>query len=119
MPGGTVNDPHVYIAIDPSGLVTINTNRSEMGTGVRTSLPMVVADEMEADWSRVRVAWAPGDEKEYGKPGHRWLAQCPPLRPADARHDRLCGLHQGAIDMLLDDKAIHMRPARCDVDTQP
>ena len=66
MPGGTVNDPHVYIAIDPSGLVTINTNRSEMGTGVRTSLPMAVADEMEADWSRVRVAWAPGDEKEYG-----------------------------------------------------
>jgi isoquinoline 1-oxidoreductase subunit beta len=55
MPGGTVNDPHVFIAIDPSGFVTIITNRSEMGTGVRTSLPMVVADEMEADWSRVRV----------------------------------------------------------------
>ena len=66
MPGGTVNDPHVYIAIDPSGLVTIITNRSEMGTGVRTSLPMVVADEMEADWSRVRVAQAPGDETKYG-----------------------------------------------------
>jgi isoquinoline 1-oxidoreductase beta subunit len=66
MPGGTVNDPHVFIAIDPSGLVTILTNRSEMGTGVRTSLPMVVADELEADWSRVRVAQAPGDEKKYG-----------------------------------------------------
>jgi isoquinoline 1-oxidoreductase subunit beta len=66
MPGGTVNDPHVYIAIDPSGLVTIITNRSEMGTGVRTSLPMVVADELEADWSRVRVTQAPGDEKKYG-----------------------------------------------------
>ena len=66
MPGGTVNDPHVYIAIDASGLVTIVTNRSEMGTGVRTSLPMVVADEMEADWARVHVAQAPGDEKTYG-----------------------------------------------------
>jgi isoquinoline 1-oxidoreductase beta subunit len=66
MPGGTVNDPHVYIAIDPSGQVTIVTNRSEMGTGVRTSLPMVVADEMEADWSRVRIVQAPGDEKKYG-----------------------------------------------------
>ena len=32
----------------------------------RTSLPMVVADEMEADWSRVRVKQAPGDEKKYG-----------------------------------------------------
>jgi isoquinoline 1-oxidoreductase subunit beta len=66
MPGGTVNDPHVYIAIDPSGLVTIITNRSEMGTGVRTSLPMVVADEMEADWAQVHVQQAPGDEKKYG-----------------------------------------------------
>src|ERR1700722_12958304 len=66
MPGGTVNDPHVYIAIDPSGLITIVTNRSEMGTGVRTSLPMVVADELDADWGRVRVAQAPGDEKKYG-----------------------------------------------------
>ena len=66
MPGGTVNDPHVFVAIDPSGLVTIMTNRSEMGTGVRTSLPMVVADEMEADWSQVRVQQAPGDEKKYG-----------------------------------------------------
>ncbi len=66
MPGGTVNDPHVYIAVDASGLVTIVTNRSEMGTGVRTSLPMVVADEMEADWARVHVAQAPGDEKTYG-----------------------------------------------------
>jgi len=37
-----------------------------MGTGVRTSLPMVVADEMEADWSRVHVRQAPGDEVKYG-----------------------------------------------------
>ena len=34
--------------------MTILAHRSEMGTGVRTSLPMIVADEMEADWSRVR-----------------------------------------------------------------
>ena len=66
MPHGTVNDPHVFIAIEPSGRVTIITNRSEMGTGVRTSLPMVVADEMEADWSQVHVQQAPGDEKKYG-----------------------------------------------------
>ncbi|MBV9554979.1 MAG: xanthine dehydrogenase family protein molybdopterin-binding subunit, partial [Alphaproteobacteria bacterium] len=66
MPGGTIDNPHVFVAIDPSGLVTIIAARAEMGTGVRTSLPMVVADEMEADWSRVRVAQAPGDEKTFG-----------------------------------------------------
>ena len=38
----------------------------EMGTGVRTSLPMIVADEMEADWARVRIVQAPGDEAKYG-----------------------------------------------------
>lgn len=66
MPHGVVSDPHVFIAIDPSGEVTIIAHRSEMGTGVRTSLPMVVAEEMEADWKRVKVAQAPGDEPKYG-----------------------------------------------------
>ena len=53
MPGGVVWDPHVFVSIAPDGTVTIVTHRSEMGTGSRTSLPMVVADEMEADWARV------------------------------------------------------------------
>jgi isoquinoline 1-oxidoreductase beta subunit len=66
MPHGTVNDPRVFVAIAPDGTVTIIAHRAEMGTGVRTSLPMIVADEMEADWSRVHVKQAPGDEAKYG-----------------------------------------------------
>src|SRR5207237_8395522 len=66
MAGGVVSDPHVFVSIDPSGLVTIVAHRAEMGTGARTSLPMVVADELEADWSRVRIAQSPGDEDKYG-----------------------------------------------------
>ena len=66
MPGGVVYDPHVFVAIAPDGTVTIVTHRSEMGTGSRTSLPMVVADEMEADWSRVKIVQAPGNEQKYG-----------------------------------------------------
>ncbi len=66
MPHGTVADPHVFIAIDRDGTVTIVAHRAEMGTGSRTSLPMVVAEELEADWSRVRVRQAPGDEVTYG-----------------------------------------------------
>jgi len=66
MAGGVVSDPHVFVSIDPSGLVTIIAHRAEMGTGSRTSLPMAIADELEADWSRVRVAQSPGDEKRYG-----------------------------------------------------
>jgi isoquinoline 1-oxidoreductase beta subunit len=66
MPHGTVVDPRVFVAIASDGTVTILAHRAEMGTGVRTSLPMVVADEMEADWSRVHVRQAPGDEVKYG-----------------------------------------------------
>jgi len=66
MPSGVVSDPHIFIAIEPDGALTIVTHRSEMGTGIRTSLPMVVADEMGADWSRVKLVQAPGDEPKYG-----------------------------------------------------
>lgn len=66
MPGGTVDDPLVFVSIAPDGTVTIVAHRAEMGTGVRTSLPMVVADELEADWARVRVVQAGADEARYG-----------------------------------------------------
>lgn len=66
MPHGTVVDPRVFVAIASDGTVTIVAHRSEMGTGVRTSLPLIVAEEMEADWSRVKVKQAPGNEVKYG-----------------------------------------------------
>jgi isoquinoline 1-oxidoreductase subunit beta len=66
MPHGLVTDPHVFVSIDPDGTVTLVAHRSEMGTGSRTSLPMVLADEMEADWARVKIVQAPGDEPKYG-----------------------------------------------------
>jgi isoquinoline 1-oxidoreductase beta subunit len=66
MPNGVVSDPHVFVSIDPDGTVTIVAHRSDMGTGVKTMLPMVAADEMEADWARVKIVQAPGDEPKYG-----------------------------------------------------
>ncbi|AXA71374.1 acylaldehyde oxidase [Achromobacter insolitus] len=66
MPGGTVDDPLVFVSIAADGTVTIVAHRAEMGTGVRTSLPMVVADEMEARWDRVKVIQAQADEVRYG-----------------------------------------------------
>jgi isoquinoline 1-oxidoreductase subunit beta len=66
MPHGTVNNPLAFVSIAPDGTVTIVCHRSEMGQGVRTGMPLIVADEMEADWSRVKVAQATGDEAKYG-----------------------------------------------------
>jgi isoquinoline 1-oxidoreductase beta subunit len=57
--------PSVYLGIEPDGTVIIVAHRSEMGTGIRTALPMVAADELEADWKRVRIEQAIGDPK-YG-----------------------------------------------------
>lgn len=57
--------PSVWLAIDADGAVRIWTHRSEMGTGIRTSLPMVVADELGADWDRVTIVQAIGDQR-YG-----------------------------------------------------
>ena len=66
MPHGTVNNPLAFVSIAPDGTVTIVCHRSEMGQGVRTGMPLIVADEMEADWARVKVAQATGDEVKYG-----------------------------------------------------
>ena len=66
MPHGWVDDPLVFVQIASDGTVTIVCHRQEMGQGVRTSLPMVVADELEADWQRVRVRQANADEMRFG-----------------------------------------------------
>ena len=46
--------PNVYISISGTGEVSLIAHRSEMGTGIRTSLPLVMADEMEADWEHCK-----------------------------------------------------------------
>ena len=66
MPGGWVDNPNVFIHIDANGLVTIVNNRAEMGQGIRTSLVMVAADELGADWDRVRAEQADGDQDKFG-----------------------------------------------------
>ena len=66
MPHGWVDNPLAFVAIADDGTVSIVCHRSEMGQGVRTGMPMIVADELEADWKRVRVVQAPGDEERYG-----------------------------------------------------
>jgi isoquinoline 1-oxidoreductase subunit beta len=58
-------NPNIWIGINSDGSVLIVTHRAEMGTGIRTTLPMILADELEADWARVRLQQAIGSDK-YG-----------------------------------------------------
>src|SRR5215467_6208766 len=57
--------PNVYVAIDTDGTTYIIAHRSEMGSGSRTAVPRILADELDADWARVKIVQATGDEK-YG-----------------------------------------------------
>src|SRR6187200_3085767 len=55
-----------WVRIAPNGTITILSAGAEMGQGSMTALPMIVAEEMDADWSRVAIEWAPADPKIYG-----------------------------------------------------
>jgi isoquinoline 1-oxidoreductase subunit beta len=64
--GGATWQPSVYLGIETDGSVVIVAHRSEMGQGPRTALPRVLADELDADWKRIRIEQAIGDAR-YGR----------------------------------------------------
>jgi isoquinoline 1-oxidoreductase beta subunit len=55
-----------WVRIAPDGAITILTPGAEMGQGSMTSLPLILAEEMDADWSKVVLEWAPADAAVYG-----------------------------------------------------
>ena len=57
--------PSVYLKIDSNGIVTIIFHRSELGQGVKTALPMLVAEELEVDWNKIVIEQSDADAK-YG-----------------------------------------------------
>ena len=59
--------PNAWIRIDVNGLVTLRVGSSEMGQGVHTAVPMLLAEELDADWTRIKLEMAPAD-KAYTNP---------------------------------------------------
>src|ERR1700726_5324844 len=60
--------PNAFIRIDPAGKTTLIMPQVEMGQGTYTSISMILAEELDADWTLVRVEHAPADEKLYANP---------------------------------------------------
>jgi isoquinoline 1-oxidoreductase beta subunit len=60
--------PNGWVRVGTDGIVTIYSPAAEMGQGVMTSMPLLIAEEMDLDWSRVRVEQAPYNPKVYGNP---------------------------------------------------
>ncbi len=61
--------PNGFVRVDPDGTVTIWSKNPDMGQGVKTALPMILAEEMDADWSRVRAVDAELDREKFGGQG--------------------------------------------------
>lgn len=60
------HDLNAWVRIDTDGTVTLTVSEAEMGQGVLTALPMILAEELDADWSKVRSEHAPANEALYG-----------------------------------------------------
>jgi isoquinoline 1-oxidoreductase subunit beta len=60
--------PNAWVTIGDDNIVTIVPPAVEMGQGVRTSLPLILAEDLDVDWNRVQVAETPDDDKIYGNP---------------------------------------------------
>jgi isoquinoline 1-oxidoreductase beta subunit len=108
-----------WITIGVDNTVTLVTPSTEMGQGVYTSMPMLLADEMDADWSRVRIVQAPNTPKIFGNPAFGGIqltgnsrsisAYWPIMRMAGAQVRRV----------LLDSAAAHWKVPVGELTTQP
>ena len=65
---GTLHTPNAWVHISDDNTITLISARSEMGQGVYTSMPMLIAEELNVDIKQVKVAFAPPDAKLYGNP---------------------------------------------------
>ena len=105
-------DLNVYVQIDPDGQITIYSSIPEMGQGTKTTLPMIIAEEMGARWDDVKVMDAPLDEDKFGRQGAGGSTSVP-LNIGTMRR-----MGASAREMLVDAAALSMEVDREDLEAR-
>ena len=114
---GQALSPWVSIATD--GTITILSAATEMGQGSMTSLPLIIAEELDADWSRVRIVPAPPLDKIYGNPGFGGMMYTAGSNAVTSYYRPLRTLGAQVRRVLLDNAAKKLGVPREELTTEP
>jgi isoquinoline 1-oxidoreductase subunit beta len=114
-----LSHPNVWVTIGTDDLITLISPSSEMGQGVMTSIPLLIAEEMDADWQKVRILQAPADATAYGNPKFGGVQATGGSDSTRAFFEmlRLVGAHTRKV--LLASAAVELRVPVAELTTQP
>lgn len=115
--GGQALTPWVSIA--PDGTITIMSAATEMGQGSMTSLPLIIAEELDADWRKVKIVPAPVVEKIYGNPGFGGMMYTAGSNAVRSYYDNLRLFGAQARRVLLDNAAKKLDVSMDELTTEP
>ncbi len=108
-----------WVTLYTDGTVAIMSPACEMGQGSLTSLPRIVADEMHADWSKVRIVAAPPDDKLYGNPAFRYLQYTAGSASVTGYFNNLRQFAAQVRYVLMDNAARHWGVPLAELETEP
>jgi isoquinoline 1-oxidoreductase subunit beta len=115
--GGQALTPWVTIA--PDGTITIMSAATEMGQGSMTSLPLIIAEELDADWAKVKIVPAPVIERIYGNPGFGGMMYTAGSNAVRSYYDNLRLFGAQARQVLLDNAAKKLNVSVDELTTEP
>jgi isoquinoline 1-oxidoreductase subunit beta len=111
--------PNAWVTIGTDDLITLISPASEMGQGVMTSIPLLIAEEMDADWQKVRIQQAPTDAKAYGNPKFGGIQTTGGSQTTRAFFDTLRLVGAQTRKVLLASAAVELRVPMAELVTRP
>jgi len=108
-----------WVSIAPDGTITIMSAAAEMGQGSMTSLPLIIAEELDADWSKVRIVPAPPIDAIYGNPGFGGMMYTAGSNAVRSYYGPLRMFGAQVRRVLIDNAAKHWAVPAAELTTEP